>query len=230
MRADLLVANKLNISRNKAQELLKNEMVLINDLLKKPNDNVKEDDKVSLLQDFYVSRAAYKLKGFLEFFPIDIKDKSCLDVGSSTGGFTQILLLNGAKSVSCVDVGTKQLHESLIKDERIMLFENTDIKNYTQKAQIVVCDVSFISVKKILEHLKDLFLEYLIILFKPQFELDKSIKRSKNGVIKNEKDIQKALCDFEKFYSQLALINIAKQKSLLSGKEGNYEYFFAFKK
>lgn len=231
MRADLFVADKLNISRNKAQELLENEKVLINNEVKKASDKILQDYECKLLDEVYVSRAAYKLKGFLEEFELKISGIDCLDVGSSTGGFTQILLENNALSVTCVDVGDKQLHNSLRANLKVKVFENTDIRDFKSAPfEIVVCDLSFISARLIINDLIRLSSKYLIILFKPQFEVGINVKRSKNGVVKDEKAVLKSCEEFEKEVIRLGLILLKKSKSKLSGKDGNYEYFYAFSK
>lgn len=231
MRADLFVANELNISRNKASELLNEGKVLIDDEIKKPSANISENAKCTLLSDVYVSRAAYKLKGFLQEFELGICGEHCLDVGSSTGGFTQVLLENNARSVTCVDVGSNQLHESLRQDSRVKVYENTDIRDFNHESfRIVVCDVSFISINLIIKDLIRLSSEYLILLFKPQFEVGKAAKRSKTGVVKDEKAINKACLEFETNLARLGLRLLKKAKSNLSGKDGNYEYFYAYTK
>lgn len=122
MRLDLYLTKNFDIqSRNKALELIKANKVNINGkVVSKASFLVDENMIIELLEeDFYVSRAAYKLKYFLQEQKIDLKDKTALDIGSSTGGFTQILLENGIKKVICVDVGSNQLHERVKHDKRI---------------------------------------------------------------------------------------------------------------
>lgn len=231
MRADLFVANKLNISRNKAAEMLKNGLVLINEVSKKPSDLVSIDSDCKAISDIYVSRAAYKLKGFLDEFELNISDFDCLDAGSSTGGFTQILLSKNAKSITCVDVGSDQLHSSLRNIKNIKIYENTDIRDFSQGTyDLVVSDLSFISTKIIMKDLIRLSKNYIIVLFKPQFEVGISAKRNKKGVVIDEKAINNACAEYEKEMARLGLIMLKKQISTLSGKEGNYEYFYAFRK
>ena len=158
MRLDLYLSKNFDIqSRNKALELiLSNKVKVDGKIVSKASFLVDEKMKIELLEeDFYVSRAAYKLKYFLDELKnkneINLKDKIALDIGSSTGGFTQILLEFDIKKVVCVDVGSNQLHEKIKKDNRIEFFENCDIRDFKSDISfdIVTCDVSFISILKI---------------------------------------------------------------------------------
>lgn len=134
MRLDIYITQNYNIqSRNKANELIKAKKIKVNgDIITKASFKILSDDvKIEILEDdFYVSRSAYKLKYFIEELAdkISIKDKIALDIGSSTGGFTQILLENNIKSVDCVDVGSDQLHENIKHDDRISMYEKTDVR------------------------------------------------------------------------------------------------------
>jgi len=133
MRLDLYLTQNCNIqSRNKAHELIKNNKIKINGkIVNKPSLKIEEDIIIEILEeDFFVSRAAYKLKYFLDELTLNFLDKRALDIGSSTGGFTQILLLNNCKDITCVDVGSNQLHDSLRENPAINFFENTDIRNF----------------------------------------------------------------------------------------------------
>lgn len=232
MRADKYVANALNISRNKASELIKDGNVFLDkEAILKPSLEI-ENGEIELLADVYVSRAALKLKYFLQEVNINLQDKDIIDVGSSTGGFVQILLQNGVKSVTAVDVGTMQLHSSLKNNDKIKLFENTDIKEFEsdKSFDILTCDVSFISLSAILKYLKPLFSEFAIFLFKPQFEVGKSVKRDKKGVVKDEKAIKQAKAKFELEAANLGLLLLYSNECKVKGKEGNVEYFYLFKK
>jgi len=235
MRLDLYLIKHFNIqSRNKAHEIIKAHKVKINNkVVLKPSFKVCENCNIELLEEnFYVSRAAYKLKYFLSEVPIDLKNLIALDIGSSTGGFTQILLENNVKQVNCVDIGTKQLHKKIKNDKRIIFFENQDIRTYKSNItfDIVTCDVSFISILKIIEYINKLAKNKIIILFKPQFEVGIDIKRDKKGVIKDKK----AILDNKKIFLDKCHILNWKLKynstSKLKGKEGNEEEFFYFNK
>ena len=141
----------------------------------------------------FVSRAGLKLSGALKDFNVSIKDKIVLDIGSSTGGFTDCALQNGAKKVYSVDVGTSQLDSSLKQDKRVVVMENTDIrtleKNKVEDINFIVCDVSFISLTKISAKISELLNagDFMIILIKPQFECGKSEAKKHKGIIKDEK-------------------------------------------
>jgi len=235
MRLDqYLVTNEHTFSRNKAQELIKRGYVKVNDkIIKKPSFAVEKNDKVEVLQnDGYVSRAAYKLKNYLQKHSINFKNKTVLDIGSSTGGFTQVALEEGAKKVVSVDVGREQLHESLRGNPKIDLFENTDIRefSYPEKFDVIVSDVSFISLLKIIEKIDELSEDEIILLFKPQFEVGKDVKRDKRGVVTDNEAVQKAKENFEKECLNLGWELVRSEESSIKGKEGNTEFIYHFKK
>ena len=387
MRFDLFVASRLNISRNKAAELIKNGKILLNGkICSKPsfevgefdkfdssdglnldgtasvnlndgkNDGVKNgaaaetknlrgvklaDDseaacekarngernlnangaKIELVGEIYVGRGALKLKSFLAAYSLEVKDKNALDVGSSTGGFVQILLQNGVKSVTALDVGSSQLDESLRADSRVIVAENTDVREFaagrqssaedgkfdgseqnsktqiepnfnpgksnfarqggflgepsgsalassnlrqtganadevnlacvnlapkTQDAEpdsstpqnalrkfdLITCDVSFISLKEILPSIDALAGQNcdIILLFKPQFEVGRSAKRNKKGVVTDAKAVREARAKFELAAANLGWIMRQTLECEVKGKEGNAEFFYAFNK
>ena len=230
---EALVKKNLVETRSKAKELIKNEKVTVNDkIIKKPSFEVKDNDKIEILQKVYVSRAAWKLKNYLEKYNIDFKNKDVLDIGASTGGFSEVSLEKGAKEVVCVDVGKDQLHFKLKNDKRIKNFENTDIRKfkYDKKFDVVVSDVSFISLIKILDVIDNFSKSDIILLFKPQFEVGKDIKRDKRGVVLDKDAIKKARENFEKSAKNLKWKLIRSEKASIKGKEGNIEYIYHFKK
>lgn len=387
MRFDLFVASRLNISRNKAAELIKSGKILLNGkICYKPSFEVGEFDKfdgsdglnldstasvnlnalengdakksavaeaknlrdanladareaacekacngernlnpngakIELVGEIYVGRGALKLKSFLAAYPLDVRDKNALDVGSSTGGFVQILLQNGVKSVTALDVGSSQLDESLRADSRVIVAENTDVrefaagrqnsakdakfdgfaqnlktqiepnfnpgksnfgeqdgfldepsgsaftssnlrqigaktdeansaginltpkiqdaeldsstpKNVAKKFDLITCDVSFISLKEILPSIDALAGENcdIILLFKPQFEVGRSAKRNKKGVVTDAKAVREARAKFELAAANLGWIMRQTLECEVKGKEGNAEFFYAFNK
>ncbi len=239
MRLDQYLTINYNIqSRNKAAELIKAGKIQINGkIIKKSSFVIDETSEIQILEDdFFVSRAAYKLKFFLEDLnkvqKLSLLDKNTLDIGSSTGGFTQILLLNNAKKVTCVDVGSNQLHEKIKTEEKISFFENTDIRNFksTEIFEIVTCDVSFISILYIIEDINRLSSKDIIILFKPQFEVGTNVKRDKKGVVKDKKAIVKARDKFIAYTEQLNWKLNYSSISKLQGKDGNEEELFYFSK
>ena len=235
MRLDLYLTKNFNIqSRNKAAEIIKSKKVKIDGtIILKPSFKTAENMQIELLEeDFYVSRAAYKLKFFLEDLKLDLKNLQALDIGSSTGGFTQILLEKEVESVTCVDVGSNQLHEKIKDNPSIKFFENQDIRTFESSHQfdITTCDVSFISILNILNDINRLSKDKIIILFKPQFEVGTNVKRDKKGVVKDKKAILRSR---EQFLDECKLLNwkiIYSSPSKLEGKDGNEEELFYFNK
>ncbi|AXX91200.1 TlyA family rRNA (cytidine-2'-O)-methyltransferase [Malaciobacter molluscorum LMG 25693] len=237
MRLDQYLTKNSKIqSRNKATELIKSNKIKVNGvLISKPSFIIENPNLVNiqiLEEDFFVSRAAYKLKYFLDEINIHIKNKIALDIGSSTGGFTQILLLNEVKNVYCIDVGSNQLHEKIKENKKIKFFENTDIRDFesNENFEIVTCDVSFISIHNILNDINRLAKDKIIILFKPQFEVGKNVKRDKKGVVKDKNAINLAR---KRFIDETIHLNwklIYNSKSKLQGKDGNEEELFYFSK
>ncbi|PAF53431.1 hypothetical protein BKH42_05760 [Helicobacter sp. 13S00482-2] len=236
MRLDsYLTKNKYCKSREKAKELIYEDKVKVNGfIINKPSFEISEcaENQIELdLKDALVSRAGKKLLGYFRTNAITCTGKKVLDVGSSTGGFAQVLLDFGAIEVVCVDVGFNQLDRSLRTDSRIRLFEKCDIRDfsYAEKFDLLVCDVSFISLSKILDHLY-IFSDELILLFKPQFEVGIGVKRNKKGVIVDKKAIQRSIDEFSSEIQARSLIVCNIEKSLLKGKEGNEEFFIHIKK
>lgn len=236
MRLDIYLTTTFNIqSRNKACELIKSSKVKCDGvIITKPSFNVLEFHKIELLEDdFYVSRAAYKLKFFLqELKNFSLEGCNALDIGSSTGGFAQILLENNILKVTCVDVGSNQLQERIRYNNKISFFENCDIRDFKSDEifDIVTCDVSFISILNIIEAINILASKDIIILFKPQFEVGVNIKRDKKGIVKDNNAILKAR---ENFLNKTKFLNWKLKYSSISklqGKDGNVEEFFYFSK
>ncbi|WP_069636241.1 TlyA family RNA methyltransferase [Campylobacter pinnipediorum] len=234
MRADIFVATKLDISRNKASELIKNSKVMFDgEILSKPAFEI-EDADIKLLDEIYVGRGALKLKSFLRYLNLDLKGKNALDIGSSTGGFMQILLENGIDKVVGIDVGKDQLDKSLRDDGRVEIYEETDIREFknNDKFDIITCDVSFISILQILKDIDRFMYEgsTAVLLFKPQYEVGKSVKRNKKGVVVDKKSIGLVMKNFELECAKLGWILIETKECELKGKEGNAEFFYAFNK
>lgn len=248
MRYDIFIAKRLNLSRNKALELIENEDILLNSKLFKASFDVtnllknkvlneeellnSKELNLELLRTLYVSRAALKLKHFLKNKNINIGGKNCLDIGSSTGGFVQILLENKALKITALDVGANQLHTTLRDNDKIKLIENMDLREFKseEKFELITCDVSFISLLNLLFYIDKLALKDIILLFKPEFEVGKEAKRDKKGVLKEEKDVQKAMKNFEKACANLGWILKHNEESKIKGKEGNVEYFYHYAK
>ena len=163
---------------------------------------------------------------------LNLAGADVLDVGSSTGGFVQILLQRGAKSVTALDVGSSQLSEILRRDPRVIVRENTDIREFTsdKKFDLITCDVSFISLNLILKSLASLAKSALIVLFKPQFEVGTEAKRNKKGVLKDEKAARGARAKFERLCAELGLAALHASACKITGKEGNQEFFYLLKR
>lgn len=231
VRFDKFVSSKLNISRNKASNLIKEGKVFLDGkILDEVSAEISSGD-ITLGETVHVSRGALKLKPFLKELNLNLQGFSALDVGSSTGGFVEVLLNSGVKSVVALDIGTMQLDESLRYDKRVIVRENTDIRNFKSenKFNIITCDVSFISLKNIIQILKNLSNGTIITLFKPQFEVGMHAKRNKKGVVTDKKAIITAKADFESFCLNLGLKPILAKQCEIAGKNGNKEYFYAFR-
>ncbi|MDK2819964.1 MAG: TlyA family RNA methyltransferase [Mycoplasmataceae bacterium] len=220
-----------------ANSLIKIGNVFVNDQkIVMPQTKIKETDIINVKEkNKYVSRGAYKLLAALEEFNVNPKDLVCLDIGSSTGGFTQVLLEKGAKFVYAVDVGTNQLDYKLRIDKRVKTLEKTNLKlinekMFDQKIDLVVCDVSFISIKKVFDVISDILQpgSFFIGLIKPQYEVN-SDEVSKGGIAKIE--LHKSIIDKiikygETHFDFIKLIN----SPILGHKSKNIEYLSMFKR
>ncbi len=228
-----LVALQLVPTRSQAESYIKLGDVKLNGKVEtKPGTIVREDDHVELTaKEQYVSRAALKLASVAKVLHIDFEGKTILDVGSSTGGFTDYALKHGVVKSIAVEVGTNQLHPSLHGDPRIELHEQTDIRGFVtdQKIDIVVADVSFISLREILPHVTTLAHKdtQIVAMVKPQFEAAVSSLKHK-GVIKNDRMRRDILKDFETWASTAFRI-VDKADSQVSGSKGNVERFYLLK-
>jgi 23S rRNA (cytidine1920-2'-O)/16S rRNA (cytidine1409-2'-O)-methyltransferase len=234
-RLDVAMAERgLVASRSQAESYVRLGQVQVNGRpAVKAGQMVGAEDKIVLAaQEQYVGRAALKLKSAAEIFGLDFHGKTVLDVGSSTGGFTQYALVHGAAKVIAVDVGTDQLHPSLRSDTRIELHEKTDIRDYqaTEHIDMVVGDVSFISLREILPHVASLVDAHadIVAMVKPQFEAGQSSLKHK-GVIKNDKMRREILKDFEAWALGHFKI-IQKADSGVAGSKGNVERFYLLRK
>ena len=178
----------------------------------------------------FVSRGGVKLAGALEQYPIEIEDHVCLDVGASTGGFTEVLLANGASLVFAIDVGHGQLHPSLQGHPKVVSMEATDIRAFEGKRlparpDIVVIDVSFISLKAVLPVALSLAAApmHLLALIKPQFEAPR--RHAKRGIIRNAMVHQEICDDISAFAASLGCTGIEVFPSSITGGDGNIEFF-----
>jgi 23S rRNA (cytidine1920-2'-O)/16S rRNA (cytidine1409-2'-O)-methyltransferase len=233
MRADLLLVERgLFESRARAQAAIEAGLVTANAKpIAKPSETVPVDAELQAQPAHpFVSRGGVKLSGALELYPIEIENHVCLDVGASTGGFTEVLLANGASLVFAVDVGRGQLHPSLHGHPKIVSMEETDIRSFENKRlparpDVVVIDVSFISLKAVLPVALSLAAApmHLLALIKPQFEAPR--KHSKRGIIRNAA-VHQAVCDdIMAFARSLGCEDIEVFPSPITGGDGNIEFF-----
>jgi 23S rRNA (cytidine1920-2'-O)/16S rRNA (cytidine1409-2'-O)-methyltransferase len=229
-----LVRLGLVATRSQAESYIKLGYVRVNGkIITKPGSLVAETVQVKVTaKQQYVSRAALKLASVTEVFKLNFSGKTVLDVGSSTGGFTDYALRHGAKKVIAVEVGTDQLHPSLRNDPRIELHEQTDIRSFqtSEPIDIVMADVSFISLRGILPQVANIVSKNTIIvaMVKPQFEAVNSNLKHK-GVIKNDHMRRDILKDFEIWAGNMFVI-AAKADSAVAGEKGNLERFYLLRK
>lgn len=236
MRLDqLLVELGLVESRQKAQARIMAGEVLVNDVpCTKAGTQIKPESEIRLKGENspYVGRGGEKLEGALEDFNLSVVDLIGLDVGASTGGFTDCLLQKGAQLVYAIDVGTNQLAHKIRIDSRVRCYEKTHVKdlsliNFDPKPNFIVIDVSFISLKKVVPFIIPCIENgsKILALIKPQFELS-SDDIGKGGVVKDEKKSLKVLEDLSAYFETLGLVVVGSRPSTLKGrKSGNQEYF-----
>lgn len=224
----LMVVKGLVSSRSQAESWIGLGKVTVNGkVAAKSGQFVSDNDEIQLTAaEKYVSRAGLKLASVAKLLGVDFKNKVVLDVGSSTGGFTDYALQHGASRVIAVDVGTEQLHPNLRGDERIELHEKTDIRNFStdQMIDIVVIDVSFISLRDILPSVARIAPKAQVVaMVKPQFEAGRD--QINKGIIKNDSVRRTILKDFETWAKGLFVV-IDKRDSEVAGSKGNRERFY----
>ena len=225
----LLVARGLVPTRSQAENYIRLGRVKVaGKVARKPGQFVSPNVQLQLEGEQYVSRAAHKLASVAEALSVDFTGKVLLDVGSSTGGFTDYALRRGATKSIAVDVGTNQLHPTLRTDPRIELHEQTDIRaihRLSTPVDVVVIDVSFISLREVLPHIAALVgpRAQVVAMVKPQFEAGAGSKHK--GVIKNDAMRRQILKDFE-LWARLHFVVIGKADSAVAGEKGNRERFY----
>lgn len=232
MRLDKYLVDKNYFkTRNKALTAIKNGAVSVaGKVIFKASYDVLADSTVKINTDLllpYVSRGGLKLETAIKSFNLDFQNKVVLDIGSSTGGFTDCALKHGAKLVYAVDVGTNQLDESLKVNPKVISLENTNILSFplfSNSIDIVLLDCSFVSVSVLLRAINNYVTDnnYLVLLIKPQFEAGN--KYFKNGIIKDKKIILSVLNKVEKELNSVNLYINNIVKSAIKGKDGNQEY------
>jgi len=228
-----LVRRSVLATRSQAESYIKLGKVQVNDLIvTKAGTLVSEKDKLVLTaKEQYVSRAGLKLASVAQTLNLDFTNKVVLDVGSSTGGFTDYALQHGASKVIGVEVGKNQLHPSLHGNSKIELHEQTDIRDIDELSSVpdmVVIDVSFISLRDVLPHVSTLISPKtrIVAMVKPQFEAGK--EQVHKGIIKNDRMRRDILKDFENWVSKLFVI-VEKSDSEVAGAKGNRERFYLLK-
>jgi 23S rRNA (cytidine1920-2'-O)/16S rRNA (cytidine1409-2'-O)-methyltransferase len=226
-----VVARQLAPTRSQAESWIRLSKVFVDGrAVTKPGYAVDDTQTIELkTTEQYVSRAGLKLASVSRALGLDFKNRVVLDVGSSTGGFTDYALQHGAHKVIAVELGTGQLHSSLRPHPKIELHEQTDIRDMQQLSSapdIVVIDVSFVSLRDILPHIAKLSSKktQIVAMVKPQFEAAANNFKHK-GVIKNDRLRREILKDFEEWARQHFVIT-AKADSEISGTKGNVERFY----
>lgn len=231
-RLDIFLAESGMVkSRSLAQSLIKEGKVLVGGKpCTKPSYNVLAEEVALAEKPKFVGRGGVKLEFALDKFSVDVTGKICLDIGASTGGFTDCLLQRGARRVFAVDVGTSQLAQELLGDKRVVSLEKCDIRTATEaiipdKCDIAVIDVSFISLELVLPPAMHFLSEQgkIVALIKPQFEVGKKFV-GKNGVVRDEKARRAAVEKICAFAEEIGFKCGGAVESPIKGGEGNIEF------
>lgn len=234
MRLDqYLVKNGLATGRDRAKEMILSGRVTVDGrVCKKPSTDI-DGGTVAAEGDGFVGRGAKKLEKAFDVFSLDISGKICIDSGASTGGFTEYMLLSGAKKVYAVDVGHGQLAEKLRNDGRVVNLEGTDIRELSlgEKCSFFACDVSFISLKQVLGALYNLTDEAAggVCLIKPQFEAGRAFL-NKKGVVKDKKVQRSVVADICAHALKTGFYPAGLTFSPVKGQNGNIEFLLYLKK
>jgi len=228
----LLVERQLAKSRSQGRQLILAGLVEVEGrVIDKAGFLVEEGAKITIKEKMpYVSRGGLKLEKAIEEFKLDFKDKIVADIGASTGGFTDCVLKKGARRVYAIDVGKGQLAWELRNNPQVVVMEKTNIrhlKGLPEKIDFFLLDLSFISLKKVLPHLKD-WQDHgaIICLFKPQFEAGKKIASLFKGVIKDPQIHEALIKDFKNWLQKEGFVLLGMIQSPLLGDKGNKEFFF----
>jgi 23S rRNA (cytidine1920-2'-O)/16S rRNA (cytidine1409-2'-O)-methyltransferase len=228
-------------SRTKAQAMIMAGVVLVDEKrIEKPSESFSPEAAIRIKgaspESRYVGRGGLKLEGALEYFGIDPTGYHCLDVGSSTGGFTDCLLQHGARSVVAIDAGTNQIAWKLRDDPRVDVRENTNARNivpadFDDLFDLIVMDVSFISVTKILPALIPLLREKgrIVILIKPQFEVGKG-EVGKGGIVRDTEKHERVVTEVNSFAEDSGLKTLGVIESPITGAEGNKEFLACYQR
>lgn len=234
-----LVNRKLFISRSKAKEEILQHKIMVNGIVCiKPSENVDESDTIELIGDTlpFVGRGGLKLEKIACKHDLLFENKVCMDIGASTGGFTDCMLQRGAELVYAVDVGSNQLAESLRNNPKVFNMEKTDIRNInsddlSHKIDFISIDVSFISLKLVLPKAYELLTDNgnIAALVKPQFEAGRQ-NIGKNGIVKSSKVHENILIEIIDFAEKIGFEIVDVDFSPVTGGKGNIEYLLFMKK
>ena len=238
-RADVLIFEQgLAPSREKAKRIIMEGRALIGTMrIEKPGEQIDEDETITIKESKidYVSRGGLKLEKAIEVFDLNLEDVCAMDIGASTGGFTDVMLRNGAKLVYAIDVGYNQLDYKLRIDSRVVVMEKTNIRYLdksliTDEIDFISIDVSFISLKLVLPVAKEVLKEngYIVALIKPQFEVGKNLV-GKNGIVRDEKARKDVIEDIFNFSIEIGLSPVNLTYSPIKGAKGNVEFLVLLK-
>jgi len=237
----LLIENNFAESEVKARALIMSGVILVDEKrVEKPSEIFSRDVKIRIKgnseENKYVGRGGLKLEKALQEFHIQPNEYVCLDVGSSTGGFTDCLLQNGAKRVVAIDAGTNQIDWKLRNDSRVETRENTNARylkpeNFEETFDLIVMDVSFISVTKIFAVLLPLLKDdgKIITLIKPQFEIGKG-KVEKGGIVRQKEKHEEVVAKVNQFAERIGLRILDVIDSPILGAQGNKEFLVLYDK
>ncbi|MCO6509172.1 MAG: TlyA family RNA methyltransferase [Aridibacter famidurans] len=237
----LLVERGFAESRTKAQAMVMAGIVLVDERrVEKPSEQFEPDGEIRIKgespESRYASRAGLKLETALDEYHIRVSGYVCLDIGSSTGGFTDCLLSRGASKVYAVDSGTNQMIWRLRNDGRVVLMENTNARHLTREqipedVDLITIDVSFISAKLVLEPAVEFLKEggLVVLLVKPQFEVGKG-EVGKGGIVRDEELHEKVIDEITEFVEQLGLGRTGLVESPIEGASGNREFLMILEK
>ena len=225
------------VTRSQAHNAIKDRKVTVNGkVITKDGFEVTEDDVINVEKDdfSYVSRGGLKLREALNKFEISLENLTVLDIGASTGGFTDCCLQSGARRVYAYDVGHDQLAEKLRNDPRVISKEGVNGRqlchsDFNERIDFICMDVSFISCNKLLANISDILEEngQTVILFKPQFEVG-SANLNNKGVVKNKAIVKEKLDECIRYAASLGLLNKGIIESPIKGQNGNQEYLLYF--
>lgn len=237
----LLLERGLADSRTKAQALVMAGVVLANEQrVEKPSETFTDEVELRIkgesAESRYVSRGGLKLETALSEFGLDVTDLDCIDIGSSTGGFTDCLLKHGARHITAIDSGTNQLVWQLRTDDRVDVREQTNAReltpeNFDREFDIAVMDVSFISATKLLAAVASLIKDggRIVVLIKPQFEVGRG-EVGKGGIVREPEKHERVVAEVNGFAESLGLQIIGTIDSPITGAEGNKEFLACYAK